>query len=106
MWTDSSGKRANQKLKPYIVLQILQRETDENHVLSSVKIAAALSKGTVLVDINSSVSKNRPHRKPPKTKRFRGELHSSAKTLAPTGDKQNRSPAQRVRFWEEERRSE
>lgn len=42
MGTDTSGKRANQKLKPYIVLQILQRETDENHVLSAVEIAAAL----------------------------------------------------------------
>ena len=40
MGTDTSGKRANQKLKPYIVLQILQRETDENHVLSAVEIAA------------------------------------------------------------------
>ena len=42
MGTDTSGKRANQKLKPYIVLQILQRETDENHVLSAMEIAAAL----------------------------------------------------------------
>ncbi len=42
MGTESSGKRAYQKLKPYIVLQILQRETDENHVLSAVEIAAAL----------------------------------------------------------------
>ena len=33
MGTDTSGKRAYQKQKPYIVLQILQRETDENHVL-------------------------------------------------------------------------
>ena len=43
MGTESSGKRDNQKLKPYIVLQILQRETDENHVMSAVEIAAALS---------------------------------------------------------------
>ena len=42
MGTDTSGKRAYQKLKPYIVLQILQRETDENHVLSAVEIAVAL----------------------------------------------------------------
>ena len=42
MGTDTSGKRENQKLKPYIVLQILQRETDENHVLSAMEIAAAL----------------------------------------------------------------
>jgi hypothetical protein len=42
MGAPSSGKRANQKLKPYIVLQILQRETDENHVMSAVEIAAAL----------------------------------------------------------------
>ena len=43
MGTKGSGKRAYQKLKPYIVLQILQRETDENHVMSAVEIAAALS---------------------------------------------------------------
>ena len=42
MGTDTSGKRDHQKLKPYIVLQILQRETDENHVLSAMEIAAAL----------------------------------------------------------------
>lgn len=35
MGTKGSGKRDYQKLKPYIVLQILQRETDENHVLSA-----------------------------------------------------------------------
>ena len=43
MGTDTGGKRDNQKLKPYIVLQILQRETDENHVLSAMEIDAAPS---------------------------------------------------------------
>ena len=43
MGTKDSGKRDHQKLKPYIILQILQRETDENHVMSAVEIAAALS---------------------------------------------------------------
>jgi hypothetical protein len=42
MGSATCGKRDNQELKPYIVLQILQRETDENHVLSAVEIAAAL----------------------------------------------------------------
>ena len=42
MGTDSSGKREHQKLKSYIVLQILQKETDENHVMSAMEIAAAL----------------------------------------------------------------
>ncbi len=40
MGTDTSGKRDHQKLKPYIILQILQRETDDNHVMSAVEIAA------------------------------------------------------------------
>ena len=43
MGTKDSGKRDHQKLKPYIILQSLQRETDENHVMSAVEIAAALS---------------------------------------------------------------
>lgn len=43
MGAPGSGKRDHQKLKPYIILQILQRETDENHVMSAVEIAAALS---------------------------------------------------------------
>lgn len=38
----SHGKKANQKLKPYLVLHILQRETDENHLLSAPEIAAVL----------------------------------------------------------------
>jgi predicted DNA-binding transcriptional regulator YafY len=42
MGTGSSGKRDHQKLKPYIVLQILQRETDADHTLSAMEIAAAL----------------------------------------------------------------
>jgi hypothetical protein len=36
------GRLDHQKLKPYIVLQLLQKETDENHVLSAMEIAAAL----------------------------------------------------------------
>lgn len=42
MGTKASGKREHQKLKSYIVLQILQKETDENHVMSAMEIAAAL----------------------------------------------------------------
>ena len=42
MGTKGSGKREHQKLKSYIVLQILQKETDENHVMSAMEIAAAL----------------------------------------------------------------
>ena len=29
------GKKANQKMKPYIVLQYLMKHTDENHVASA-----------------------------------------------------------------------
>ena len=32
------GKKANQKLKPYLVLQILMEHTDENHVLCADEI--------------------------------------------------------------------
>lgn len=42
MGAQGSGKREHQKLKSYIVLQILQRETDENHVMSAMEIGAAL----------------------------------------------------------------
>ena len=42
MGTAASGKRDHQKLKPYLVLQILLRETDENHLLTASEIAAAL----------------------------------------------------------------
>ncbi len=77
MGSATGGKRDNQKLKPYIALQILQRETDENHVLSAKEIAAALelSTGTVLIDTfgkkdrgtvllswHSCGQINRPHR--------------------------------------------
>lgn len=37
-----SGKREHQKLKSYLVLQILLRETDENHTLKAPEIAAKL----------------------------------------------------------------
>lgn len=36
------GKQANQKLKPYMVLQFLLKNTDENHVASVFDIMAAL----------------------------------------------------------------
>lgn len=42
MGTANSGKREHQKLKPYLVLQILLRETDENHLLTAPEIAAKL----------------------------------------------------------------
>ena len=42
MGTDASGKRDHQKLKAYLILQILQRETDEEHIMSAPEIAAAL----------------------------------------------------------------
>ena len=42
MGTDTSGKREHQKLKAYLILQILQRETDEEHTMSAPEIAAAL----------------------------------------------------------------
>ena len=36
------GKKPNQKLKPYLVLQILMNNTDENHVMSAAEIVDAL----------------------------------------------------------------
>lgn len=36
------GKKANQKMKPYIVLQYLMKHTDENHVASAYDIIAYL----------------------------------------------------------------
>ena len=36
------GKKQNQKLKPYLVLQYLLRQSDENHVVSAEKIVAYL----------------------------------------------------------------
>ena len=36
------GKKQNQKLKPYLVLQYLLRQSDENHVISAEKIVAYL----------------------------------------------------------------
>ena len=36
------GKKANQKMKPYIVLQYLMKHTDENHVESAYDIIAYL----------------------------------------------------------------
>lgn len=42
MGTTESGKREHHKLKAYLILQILQRETDEEHTMSAPEIAAAL----------------------------------------------------------------
>ena len=39
---DERGKKPNQKLKPYLVLQILMRKTDENHIMSATEIVADL----------------------------------------------------------------
>lgn len=39
---DKRGKKPNQKLKPYLVLQILMKNTDEDHVMSSAEIVDAL----------------------------------------------------------------
>ena len=36
------GKKPNQKLKPYLVLQILMKNTDEDHVMSAAEIVDAL----------------------------------------------------------------
>ena len=36
------GKQVNQKLKPYLVLQYLLRETDENHIQKATEIVAYL----------------------------------------------------------------
>ena len=37
------GKKPNQKLKPYLVLQFLLRETDENYVVTADEIVAYLN---------------------------------------------------------------
>ena len=38
----NSGMKGNQRLKPYIILQILQQKTDENHLMSINDIVADL----------------------------------------------------------------
>lgn len=42
MFDGGKGKRANQKLKPYLVLQYLMKYSDENHVISAPNIVAYL----------------------------------------------------------------
>ena len=37
------GRRKNQRLKPYLVLQVLMKHTDEDHVMSADQIVAELS---------------------------------------------------------------
>ena len=37
-----SGKAENQKLKPYLILQILQQKTDEDHLMDAGTIAGEL----------------------------------------------------------------
>ena len=34
------GRKQNQKMKPYVVLQYLMKETDENHLVTAYDIAA------------------------------------------------------------------
>ena len=36
------GKKPNQKLKPYVVLQYLLKRTDENHAIQSALFSLAL----------------------------------------------------------------
>ncbi len=38
------GRQGNQRVKPYMVLRILWRETDENHVMKALHIAAELNR--------------------------------------------------------------
>jgi hypothetical protein len=42
MGAQGSGKCEHQKLKPYLILQILQEKTDEEHLLTAAQIAAEL----------------------------------------------------------------
>lgn len=42
MGASGSGKREHQKMKPYLILQILQEKTDEEHLLTAAQIAAEL----------------------------------------------------------------
>lgn len=42
MFDGGKGKRANQKLKPYLVLQYLMKYSDENHVISAPDIVGYL----------------------------------------------------------------
>ena len=47
------GKRPNQKLKPYIVLQYLQKQTDENHVATASDIIAYLEECGIFAERRS-----------------------------------------------------
>ena len=49
------GKKPNQKLKPYLVLQFLLRETDESNVVTADEIVAYLN------EIGIDRKDNRPH---------------------------------------------
>lgn len=50
------GKKANQKLKPYLVLHILMEHTDENHVLCADEIVSLLGSFTFFTLLVSSVA--------------------------------------------------
>ena len=39
----NSGMKGNQKMKPYLILQILQQQSDENHLLTIDRIRDELS---------------------------------------------------------------
>lgn len=41
--SENSGMKGNQKMKPYIILQILQQKTDENHLMTIDQIVDELS---------------------------------------------------------------
>lgn len=48
-----SGKRPNQKLKPYLVLQILMEHTDEEHVLCAAEIVDYLDEMGIFAERRS-----------------------------------------------------
>ena len=47
------GKKPNQKVKPYVVLQYLLRSTDENHVATAMDIVAYLEECAISAERRS-----------------------------------------------------
>ena len=48
------GKKKNQKLKPYLVLQFLMRSSDENHTVPAEDIVAPLMECGIYAERRSS----------------------------------------------------
>ena len=53
------GKKPNQKVKPYVVLQYLLKYTDENHVATALDICAYLEECGIFASVAPSTEISR-----------------------------------------------